>query len=66
MKKFNKNLLLLLLNNIFDNNLNKYFLYYLLILNLYATINGCEIWKASDCRGQPTAAEGFSFFFIYL
>ena len=55
MKKFNiKNLLSL--NNIFDNNLNKYFLYYLLILNLYA--NGCEIWKASDCRGQPTAAEG--------
>ena len=47
MKVINKNL---------GNNLYKYILYYLLILNLY--VNACEIWKASDCRGQPTAAEG--------
>jgi hypothetical protein len=29
---------------------------YFLIINLYA--NACDIWKTSDCQGQPTTGEG--------
>lgn len=46
------------LTNITKANNNKNIFLILLLSIFINQIQTCDIWKASDCKGQPTTAEG--------